>query len=173
MVLYLQKLHPTAICGCFTRLARDVTLISEADLQHLGPVDMMIAGWPCQGHLRVGACRGLKDPRSSLLWDLIRLMQWWFVHQPSPPWYIFENVYFLEDYRDKVLEGQHYVYQHLGEPIFVDAAILGSYDHRPQWIWTNLAPLSTLVVAFCAVPPPFDMKVDHILDSYRIFLPVV
>jgi hypothetical protein len=34
MVLYPQQLHPTAIHGCFSRLPRDVTLISEADLRH-------------------------------------------------------------------------------------------------------------------------------------------
>jgi hypothetical protein len=55
MVLYPQQLHPTAIHGCFSSLPRDVTLISEADLRHLGPVDMVIAGWPCQGHSRAGA----------------------------------------------------------------------------------------------------------------------
>ena len=47
MVLYPQQLPPTAIRGCFLRLPCDVTLISEADLRHLGLVDMVIAGWPC------------------------------------------------------------------------------------------------------------------------------
>ena len=66
MMLYPQQLHPAAIHGCFARLPRDVTLMSEADLRHLGLVDMVIAGWPCQGHSRVGASQGLEDPRSSL-----------------------------------------------------------------------------------------------------------
>ena len=75
MVLYPQQLSPTAIRGCFSCLPHDVTLISEADLRHLGSVDMMSAGWPCQRHSHAGAGRGLEDPRSSLFWDLIRLMQ--------------------------------------------------------------------------------------------------
>jgi site-specific DNA-cytosine methylase len=58
MLLYPQQLHPTAIRGCFSCLPRDVTLISEADLRHLGPMDMVIADWPCQGHSSVGAGRG-------------------------------------------------------------------------------------------------------------------
>ena len=66
MVLYPHQLHPTAIRGCFTRLLRDITLINEADLRHLGQVDMVIAGWPCLGHSLAGAGRGLEDPRSSL-----------------------------------------------------------------------------------------------------------
>ena len=59
MALYSQQLHPN-----------NVTLISEADLGRLDLVDMVIAGWPCQGHSRVGAGQDLEDPRSSLLWDL-------------------------------------------------------------------------------------------------------
>ena len=173
MVLYPQQLLPTTIRGCFGRLPRDITLISEEDLRMLGPMDLVIAGWPCQGHSRAGAGRGLEDPRSSLFWDLIRLMQWWFVHQPSPPGYILENVPLLGDSRAKVLEGRHYVCQHLGDPIFVDAAGLGSYSHRPRWLWTNLAPLSTLAAAFSAVPLPSYQKVDDILDPNRTSLPVV
>ena len=46
MVLYPHQLDLTAIRGCFTRLPRDVTLISEADLRHLDRVNMVIAGWP-------------------------------------------------------------------------------------------------------------------------------
>ena len=134
---------------------------------------MVIAGWPCQGHSRAGAGQGLEDPRYSLIWDLIQLMQWWFAHQPSPPGYIFKNVPLLGDFWDKVLGGRLYVCQHLGEPIFVDAASLGSYAHQPRWIWTNLAPLSILAATFFVVFPPFDQKVDEILDSNRTSLLVV
>ena len=133
-------------------------------------MDMLIAGWPCKGHSRAGADRGLEDSKSRLFWDLIRLMQWWFAHQPSSPGLIFENVHFSGDSRNKMLEGQHYICQHLGDTIFVDAASLGFYSHRPQWIWTNLAPLSTLVAAFSAVPLHFSEKVDNILDLNRTSL---
>ena len=57
--------------------------------------------------------------------------------------------------------------------IFVDVASLGSYAHRPRWIWTNIISLSTLAPVFSEAPPPFDQKVDDILDPNRIFLPVV
>ena len=79
----------------------------------------------------------------------------------------------LGDSRDKVLEGGHYVRPHLGDSIFVDAASIGSYAHRPQWIWTNLAPSSTLAATFSAVHPPFDQKVDDILDPNQTSLLVV
>ena len=100
-------------------------------------------------------------------------MQWWFSHQPSPPGYIFENVPLLGDSREKVLKGDYYVCQHLGSPIFADAASIGSYAHLPRWIWTNLAPSSTLPAAFSAMPPPFDQKVDDILGPNRTSSPIV
>jgi hypothetical protein len=96
MLLYPQKLHSTAIHGCFSCLPRDVTLISEADLRHLDPMDMVIAGWPCQGHSRARAGRGLEDPRSRVFWNLIRLMQWWFAHQSSPLGYILRMYLYWE-----------------------------------------------------------------------------
>ena len=164
IMLYPRQLYPTAIRGCFVRLLCDVTIISGADLRHLGPVDMVIAGWPCHGHSCAGTCQTLEDSRSRLLWDLIRLMQWWFARQHFLSGYIFENVFLLEDSQDKVLEGQNYVCQHLGDPIFVNAMSLGSYAHQPRWIWTNLASLSTLATTFCAISPPFYQKVDDILD---------
>lgn len=105
MLLYLQCLDPTAILGCFVRLPRVVAFISDAKLPRLGPVDMMIGGWPCQGHSCVGTGRRLEDPMFSFFWDLIPLMQCWFVHQPSPPRYIFTVVAMLGDSRDKMLEG--------------------------------------------------------------------
>ena len=91
MVLYPQYLHPNAIHECFPHLPRNITLISEADLQHLTPMDMVIARWPCQSHSRGRTSGGLEDPRSSILWDLIRLMQWWFF----PPIYP-SKVYFQQ-----------------------------------------------------------------------------
>ena len=47
MVLYPQQLPLIAIRGCFVHLPHDITLISEEDLRRLGPMDLVIAGWPC------------------------------------------------------------------------------------------------------------------------------
>ena len=79
----------------------------------------------------------------------------------------------LGEYRDKMLEGRHFVCQDLGDAIFLDVVSLGIYFHRPQWIWTNLTPLYALAATFSTTPPPFDQKVDNILDPNRTFFPVV
>lgn len=47
----------------FARLPCNVTIMSEAILRRLGPVDMVIAGCSCQGHSRAKARQGLEDPR--------------------------------------------------------------------------------------------------------------
>ena len=170
---YPEQLPPSAIHGCFGHLPRDVTLISDEDLKRLGHVDLVIAGWPCQGHSRAGAGQGLDDPRSSLFWDLVRVTQWWFNHQSTPPGYIFENVPPLGDSRSKIVTDGHYICQILGPPTFVDAAALGSYAHRPRWLWTNLVPHQVMSLALSRVPQPEGRKVDDILDDHHSSLPVV
>ena len=80
----------------------------------------------------------VEDPRSSFFWDLIHLVQWWYAHQPS----------LLGDSQDKVLEGRHYVCQHLSDPICVDVTVFDCYFHWPRCLWTNLAPLSTITTKF-------------------------
>ena len=168
LALYPEQLPPSAIHGCFGKLPRDVTLVSDDDLRRVGHVDLVIAGWPCQGHSRAGSGRGLDDPRSGLFADLLRLLQWWMTHQSTPPGYIFENVPPLGDTRVKVLEDGAYIHLLLGPPTFVDAAALGSYAHRPRWIWTNLAASATLTSALSQVRRPAHRKVDDILDDHRV-----
>ena len=168
LALYPEQLPPSAIRGCFGKLPRDVTLVSADDLCRLGHVDLVIAGWPCQGHSRAGSGRGLDDPRSGLFADLLRLIQWWITHQSMPPGYIFENVPPLGDTRAKVREDGAYIHHLLGPPTFVDAAALGSYAHRPRWIWTNLALAATLTAALSQVRRPARREVDDILDDHRV-----
>ena len=40
------------------------------DLARFGPIDLVIAGWPCQGHTWVGRGEGLHDPMSHVLGDV-------------------------------------------------------------------------------------------------------
>jgi site-specific DNA-cytosine methylase len=92
LLKYPTQLSASAILGCCGQLPQDVTMISDEDLRRLGHVNLIIAGWPCQRHSRAEIGQGLDDPRSSLFADLMRLIQWWFTHQSTPPGYIFKNV---------------------------------------------------------------------------------
>jgi hypothetical protein len=147
-------------------------MISDEDLRRLGHVNIIIAGWPCQGHSRAGTAQGLDDPRSNLFADLMRLTQWWFIHQSTPPWYIFENVPLLGDTRQKMVKDGEYINQILGTPTFLDVASLGSFAHRPRWFWTNLVSPQVLSVAIARIPPLMNRKVDDILDDHHVSLAV-
>ena len=72
MVLYPHQLHPTAICGCDPR---DVTLINEADLRHLGRVDMVTNGL-CNGGLPTNILLQGISSRIYLCWETIGTSYW-------------------------------------------------------------------------------------------------
>jgi hypothetical protein len=48
-VWFPELLTTAAILSTFSSLIGDISLISEQDLHWLGHVDLVIAGWPCQG----------------------------------------------------------------------------------------------------------------------------
>jgi len=47
------------------------------DLARIGPIDLVISRWLCQGLSQVGMGQGLSDPKSNLFWELIRVVQHW------------------------------------------------------------------------------------------------
>ena len=89
---YPRQLPTSAVQGCMSQLPGDISFIGEEDLQRLGRVDLVMAGWPCQGHSRAGLGKGLQDPRLGLFWELLRLLRWWQRMQATPVGYILENV---------------------------------------------------------------------------------
>jgi site-specific DNA-cytosine methylase len=54
LLRYPAQLSTSVILGCCGQLPQDVTMISDEDLRRLGHMDLIIAGWPCQGHSRAG-----------------------------------------------------------------------------------------------------------------------
>ena len=164
---YPKQLPASAIQGCMSRLPADIALIGQEDLQRLGRVDLVVAGWPCQGHSRAGLGLGLQDPRSALFWELLRLLKWWQRTQVTPVAYILENVPPLGSVSAQVQADAQEVCLHLGEPVTVDAAALGSYAHRLRWKWTNLAAAPGISMALRLITRPVGRCVDHILDAGR------
>jgi site-specific DNA-cytosine methylase len=43
-------------------LPSDIILLGAQDLARVGPIDLVITGWPCQGHTWAGRGKGLRDP---------------------------------------------------------------------------------------------------------------
>ncbi len=43
-------------------LPLDIALLGAQYLAKVGPINLVITGWPCQGHTRAGRGEGLRDP---------------------------------------------------------------------------------------------------------------
>ena len=62
----------------------DVRTLQGAQVE---PVVLLAGGWPCQGNSAAGRRQGLSDDRSSLFWELARL-----ISEVKPQYFILENV---------------------------------------------------------------------------------
>ena len=166
------QLPATAVQGCMSVLPSDIRLVGKEDLHRVGRVDLVMAGWPCQGHSHAGLGLGLQDPKSSLFWELLRLLRLWKQLQSTPVGYILENVLPLGSGSPEIQKDAQVVQHHLGAPISLDAAAFGSYAHRLRWKWTNLAPSKVLAAALSQVVRPQERYVDYILNKGRRSQPV-
>jgi site-specific DNA-cytosine methylase len=129
-----EVLATNAIKSSFSTLAGDIALISTEDIHRCGHVDLVIAGWPCQGMSMAGKQNGLQDGHSSRFHDMIRVMRYLQTSQRRPPGYIVENVPVVSSSRSRTLESMHMIHNILGVPVLIDAAAVGSRAHRPR-LW--------------------------------------
>jgi len=79
-VVMLQQRYPhllpmSAIQGYQRSLLNNITLLGAFDLARIGPINLVIFGWSCQGLSQVDTGQRLFDPRSSLFWELICVVQ--------------------------------------------------------------------------------------------------
>ena len=170
---YPTLLPSDAVRGFQSTWPHDVTLIGAAAFAASGPVDMVIAGWECQGHSRAGEGRGLLDHRSALFFELVRLTNLLQAAQASSPAYIFENVYSGDDRRPAVRHDFQVVCQYLGHEFAFDAAQVGARAHRYRAYWTNLAPTVYLRAALSKIQRPGERTLDQICGTDRSPQPVL
>jgi site-specific DNA-cytosine methylase len=176
----LQQLHdrfPTqlplnAIQETHSALPHDVSLVTGDHLDSLGTIDLVFAGWPCQGHSRAGRGRGFQDPRSQHFYDMLRIIKATQNLNMGHVGYIIENVYPGRDRRSQVASSWEKTLELLGEPVIFDAAQLGSRAHRVRAYWTNLAPVSYLKAAVGQQQRPPNLTVQQILEPNRVPTPV-
>jgi site-specific DNA-cytosine methylase len=152
------------------RLPQDIRLVNAAHLQDLGPVDLMVAGWPCQGNSAAGGGQGLDDHRTGLFTELMRIlnaMQSMHREWGRPLGYVLEHVAAGFDKRPKVREHFAAVRGLLGPELVMDAAQVGSRAHRLRAWWTNLEgiPLLRAVMANQTRPP--GLFVHQVLRTGR------
>ncbi|PTQ33208.1 hypothetical protein MARPO_0091s0058, partial [Marchantia polymorpha] len=157
----------SAIRGFQKALPSDISLLGAPDLDRVGHIDMVIAGWPCQGHTRARHGTGLHDPRSRMFWEMMRVLRHLQVQQTRSPAYILENVPLLGDTRAQLMTSVHQVRAWIGSAVLLDAARVGSRAHRARLWWTNLLPREILRHAYDSVQRDPTLTVDSILDVFR------
>jgi len=65
-------------------------------MELLGPMDLIILGWECQGFSMVGFGEGLSDTRFGLFTNMVRLITWAQFISPTLG-YVIENTPFYLD----------------------------------------------------------------------------
>ncbi len=92
----------------------------------LPKIDLLIGGSPCQGFSYAGKQLNFNDPRSSLFFEYVRLL-----NECKPKYFLLENVKMKKEYQDVITE-------HLGvEPIEINSALV-SAQNRTRYYWTNI-----------------------------------
>ena len=128
---HIQTLHqqyPTllpreATRRCFTALFDDIRLIDNVQLRLLGRVDLVIAGWPCQGMSMAGKQYGLHDRRTALFGELIRIL--WTLQLLQTSGYLVENLPVVDASSTCNLAGLKRIETILGPSVSIDAAQIG------------------------------------------------
>jgi site-specific DNA-cytosine methylase len=129
---YPELLPRSAIQGYQRVLPSDIALLVAQDLARVGPINLVIAGWPCQGHIQAGRGEGLHVPRSRMFWEMLRVLRHLQTHQAHVSAYILKNVPLLGDIRSHVMASVHQIRSWIGPTVLLDAARVGSRAHRPQ-----------------------------------------
>ncbi len=127
----------------------------------------MITRWPCQGHTWAGHGEGLRDLRSRMFWEMLRVLRHLQTHQACAPTYILENVPLLGDIRSHVMASVHEIRSWIGPAVLLDATKVGSRAHHPRLWWTNLLSMEVLRRAYEIMLRSSHFIVDNILDSGR------
>jgi hypothetical protein len=161
----------TAWKTSFTYFPMDIQLVQRTHLELLGPLDLIVAGWECQGFSAAGSGDGLSDPRSNLFMDLVQIITWAQEFSPNLG-YVLENTPAQFDQRVKVQKDFSLVRHYIGEPVLVDAVQCGSYAHRLRNLWTNLAPVQLLELSLQYTQRDPKLQVDQILDGSSSCKPV-
>ncbi|CAI7921020.1 unnamed protein product [Closterium sp. NIES-53] len=107
----------------------DVSQVTEAQVASWGQVDLLVAGWECQGVSWAGKRKGGEDLRTKLIESLFRILEWLQERQRRVA-YLLENSDLEGDCREPIRLVRERISRQLGKGISCDVARVGSYAHR-------------------------------------------
>jgi site-specific DNA-cytosine methylase len=136
----------------------DVTKVKACDLP---PIQLVLAGSPCQGFSFAGKQLAFDDPRSALFFEFVRI--WNEVKEINP-----DARFLLENVKMKK-EHELVISRYMGvAPIEIDASLV-SAQSRKRLFWTNIAnkPYGLFGDMECTIPQPKDKGIllRDILDT--------
>ncbi len=127
----------------------DITKIKGSDLPK---IDLVIGGSPCQGFSFIGKGLNFQDPRSSLFFEFIRLLE-----EINPKYFLLENVKMKKEWKEIITN-------YMGiEPIELCSSLF-SAQRRKRLYWTNI-PFDTKIKDKEIV---LDHIIDHSIKEYKI-----
>lgn len=100
----------------------DVKNVKASDLPN---IDLIIGGSPCQGFSKIGNCLSFDDPRSSLFFEFVRL-----VNECEPDNFLLENVNMKKDYMNII------TMMLLCNPVSINSNLV-SAQNRNRIYWGN------------------------------------
>ncbi|CAI7825223.1 unnamed protein product [Closterium sp. NIES-53] len=99
----------------------DMGQITKEDVDSWGKVDLLVAGWECQGTSRAGKGKGLQDERTAMVTKLLTIMKW--AREVNGEYaYILEHVDMRSDVREPVRAVRELVEAELGRGVSCDVA---------------------------------------------------
>lgn len=111
---------------------------------HVGRIDLIIGGSPCQGFSYAGDQLAFDDPRSRLFFEYVRLK-----NETMARYFLLENVVMKQEFQDVISE-------HLGViPVFINSDLVSAHT-RKRLYWSNI-PIS--------IPEDKGIELQSVLDS--------
>ncbi|CAI7765399.1 unnamed protein product [Closterium sp. NIES-54] len=150
---YPSQLYAGAVEKGAEWVCHRVEDVKEDALAHWGHVDLVVAGWECQGLSRAGEGRGFEDPRSELFRELVRVLKM-IKRKQGEVAYIVENVDTRDDGREAVKRAEEEIRAELGAGVAWDAAQNGSRAHRPRKYWQNVIPEAAVLYELSMMERP-------------------
>ena len=105
--------------------------IKEIDPKDLSPVDVLVAGFPCQSFSIAGHRKGFNDDRGNLFFEIVRIIKGLKI---KPKVLFFENVknFYTHDERRTFKKVHDLLYEELGYSVFHDVLNAADYTTLPQ-----------------------------------------
>ncbi|CAI7735718.1 unnamed protein product, partial [Closterium sp. NIES-54] len=168
---YPAQLRNEVILEAMKREHWDVREIRRQEVRSWEKVDLLVAGWECQGTSRAGKGRGLQDERTGLVKKLLEVMA--SMREEGEKYlYILEHVDMKGDPREPVRAVREMVEAQLGKGVSWDAALHGARCHRSRCYWQNVLPEEDLRARLSRVERDDRRIVEDILELGRVAAPV-